>query len=506
MDLCEHFLKGARGDSALRYLEAALDHLDAGYLNDQMVSLADRALEVKDLLEGKARVDLLLRKNVRLGLLGKHDAQEAALAEARTLAEEEGTSGLLARIELAAGTLLLQTGRFEAALAHCEHARACYAELGDRKGEADAMSGSGKALRWLSRYGEGRAQHEQVLAIRRELGDHDGEAVATGNLGNICFLLGHYEEAWAHFERALELAREGGNLYVEAIGTENLGNVFAAQGRYAEARSQLERAIGISHEVGARSTEPLTTGNLANAFAAEGRSRDSLEQCGRALSLAQEMGDRSSEAYALMIEGNTLAQLGAWDEAQARQLTALDIMREIGLRALEASTLAALARGLEERGDLAAAEGFREEVLSYYMAMESHAADASSAHLDYGVLLARLERTDEARTHLEKALALSTASGAPSERVRSLVHLALLDDGDPAEAVEAQRMGANRMEHRAHMEGSFLLHKATGDEQHLEAAHDLLMFWVEHAPEEYHETTLTNVKLHRDIMAAWGGG
>jgi serine/threonine protein kinase/tetratricopeptide (TPR) repeat protein len=503
VDLCEHFLKGARGESAMRYLEAALDHLDEGYLNDQMIALADRALQVQGLLKGKARVDLLLWKNVRLGRLGKPDAQEATLSEARTLAEEEGGLASLAQVDLAVATLLLHTGRYEASLVHCERARALYAELGDRKGEADAMNGAGNAFRWLSRYGEGRAQHEQALAIRREIGDHDGEAVSTGNLGNLCYLLGQYDMAWAHFERALELAREAKNPYIEAIGTENLGNVLAAQGRHVEARVQLERAIGISREIGSRSTEALTTGNLASAFAAEGRSQEALVQCRRALSLAQEMGDRSSEAYSLMIEGGTLARLGSWDEAQACQLSALDIMREIGLRVLEASTLAALACRLEERGDLEAAAGLREEVLAYYQAVGSHAGDASAAHLDYGVLLARLERTDEARSHLEKALAVATESGTPSECVRSLVHLALLDGGDPGRAVEALRKGADCMEHGMRKEAGFLLYKATGDKQHLEAAHDLLTFWVEHAPEAYRETTLANVKLHRDIVRAW---
>jgi hypothetical protein len=44
--------------------------------------------------------------------------------------------------------------------------------------------------------------------------------------------------------------------------------------------------------------------------------------------------------------------------------------------------------------------------------------------------------------------------------------------------------------------------KAVG--KHLEAAHDLLAFLVAHPPEQYRETTLTNVRLHRDIMEGSG--
>ena len=53
------------------------------------------------------------------------------------------------------------------------------------------------------------------------------------------------------------------------------------------------------------------------------------------------------------------------------------------------------------------------------------------------------------------------------------------------------------------MESCFLLYKATGDKQHLDAARDLLAFFVEHASERYRETRLTDVKFHRDITEAW---
>ncbi len=53
------------------------------------------------------------------------------------------------------------------------------------------------------------------------------------------------------------------------------------------------------------------------------------------------------------------------------------------------------------------------------------------------------------------------------------------------------------------MEARFLLFKATRDATHLEEAHRLLTHLRDHAPEEYRETMITNVPLHRDIAAAW---
>ena len=53
------------------------------------------------------------------------------------------------------------------------------------------------------------------------------------------------------------------------------------------------------------------------------------------------------------------------------------------------------------------------------------------------------------------------------------------------------------------MDPRFLLWKATHDLTHLEEAKRLLDYLVEHAPAEYRESMLKNVRLHREIMEAW---
>jgi len=47
-----------------------------------------------------------------------------------------------------------------------------------------------------------------------------------------------------------------------------------------------------------------------------------------------------------------------------------------------------------------------------------------------------------------------------------------------------------------------LLWRATGDTAHLAAAKRRLDHLVEHAPPEYRESMLTNVRVHREIVAA----
>jgi hypothetical protein len=56
---------------------------------------------------------------------------------------------------------------------------------------------------------------------------------------------------------------------------------------------------------------------------------------------------------------------------------------------------------------------------------------------------------------------------------------------------------------QAAMEARFLLWQATRDPAHLAEAKRLLDFVVERAPPECRETMLANVRLHREIAAAW---
>ena len=55
------------------------------------------------------------------------------------------------------------------------------------------------------------------------------------------------------------------------------------------------------------------------------------------------------------------------------------------------------------------------------------------------------------------------------------------------------------------MNARFLLWQATRDRAHLVEAKRLLDFLVEHAPPECRESMLANVRLHREIAAAWRG-
>ena len=82
------------------------------------------------------------------------------------------------------------------------------------------------------------------------------------------------------------------------------------------------------------------------------------------------------------------------------------------------------------------------------------------------------------------------------------VHLAVID-GDTGSARAALEKGESRMMLSDAMEARFLVWKVSADPSLLEGAHRMLCELRDHAPEEYRETMIENVPLHRNIVRAW---
>ncbi len=91
----------------------------------------------------------------------------------------------------------------------------------------------------------------------------------------------------------------------------------------------------------------------------------------------------------------------------------------------------------------------------------------------------------------------------PEPQVLAACRLALLPDGDAAAAKSVFEEFEKRLEHTDKLDALRCLWQATADRTRLEAAYRLLMDAHDHASEEYRDTMLRNVPLHRDIVAAW---
>ncbi len=457
--LCEHLLAGAQGERALAYLGAALDHLEQGYQNNQAVVLADAALVVPGLVTNRERAELLLRKAQRLDILGRREAERAALDEARALADATGDPALCARSLDALGWHLTRVSNYSEAESSLRAALDLARAAGDKDEETAATLHLGVVFCDLGRHAEARELLERLLALARETGDRRGQANASGNLGSVFMGLGRYAEAREHFERSLALARETGDRRVQATATGNLGNIFSLLGRRAEAREHYERH----------------------------------------LALARETGDRRGEAIALVNLGPAHLRLGETAPARRHLEDSLATCREIGARYVEGYALAGLSKVADAEGDTGAALARAEEWLALSRAT-GHGAAVANSLIAVAALLRRAGETESARGALEEALGLWRELGQAGEVAHALAMLACLPGGDAGAAVEAVAAEGGDADST---ELWFLLWQATGDRAHLEAAKRLLDEALASTPAEFHDSMRRNVRLNREILEAW---
>ena len=504
VEICQHHFQAAQGDRALRYLDAALDHLGASYLNDRAIQLADQALETEGLLAGRRRCEVLLQKEGRLALMGRRDEQAAVLAEAEALAKEAGLEGLASKVEGALGNLDQARGRYADAEAHLLRSRDLARVSDERRAEAAAIGDLGSVLLSVGRFEEGRAHHEESLTLTREIEDRHAEAAATGNLGDSFLHLGRYEEAIERYERQLALAGELEDRRIEAAASGNLGRAYLYVGRLPEAVPRHERQLEISREIGDRQSEASVNISLGNVFLFQNRFGEAEPHFDRAREIALEIGHRQLEAAATASLGTVLYSLGRFEEARERYGKALAAIRALGNRQNEGAVLVYLGNASRALGQHAEAMGQYEQCLAISREIGDPELEVS-ALMGMGQAAKDLDEIPDACAHYADAVAASRSLGTPGTTVAAACHLAALSKSE--EHVEAARSTFAEFESRLDpgrkLGARYLLWKATDAADELREAKRLLDEVVESAPEADREALLRDVELHREVMEAW---
>jgi serine/threonine protein kinase/tetratricopeptide (TPR) repeat protein len=208
VDLAEHYLKGAQGARALRYLDAALTHLEKGYLNEQAITLAGSALDTRGLVTGIPRAMLLLRRAGRLELVGRRALHLSACEEAAAEARVGGDPSIEGKAVGALGGALLRMGKVDEAQAHFTRSLELARATGGKSEECNALRRMANALCALGRNEDARARFEESLALAQATGLRYDEMLARSGLGRAAERTGDFHLALQQHERALVVSRE----------------------------------------------------------------------------------------------------------------------------------------------------------------------------------------------------------------------------------------------------------------------------------------------------------
>ena len=150
----------------------------------------------------------------------------------------------------AMGQAYLDMGKSEVAVEYYQKALALAREIGDRRGEGNALGNLGNAYAALGNPRQAIQFYEQDLVIAREIGDRLGEGNALGGLGNAYAILGDPRRAITFYEKSLVIHREIDHLNGVALDYLNMALLYQQQGDRAHALPLAQEAAQAFSRIG----------------------------------------------------------------------------------------------------------------------------------------------------------------------------------------------------------------------------------------------------------------
>ncbi|MHC4940718.1 MAG: protein kinase domain-containing protein [Planctomycetota bacterium] len=384
----------------------------------------------------------------------------------------------LASRALEAKRLLKGPDRVEVLL----HQAALLNQLGRREEESDVL--------------------EEALRLADKLEDLRYRSRARRAVGWQAHVRGKNDEALPLLTEAAELAKEGEFQAEEADAVGALGVVFALTGKPEEAIKQFERHLEIARALGDRRGEATATSRAGAMHFTIGNLAESIAYTEKSLALSEEI-DLERHGIDNMNLAEMLIVVGQSERASELFEKARSIFHSIGSRRYEAMVLGNQGRLHQRFGESeAAAQQFREA-----LQLQEQVGDLRSlalSHCDLGRLGIQDGNTSEADRQLDEARAIANRIGAPEFDALAAANMALLPGGDVDAARRALREHGARLEFPEEMSAFFALWKAGGNSEDLAKAYEMLTHLRDRAPEEYRESMIENVPLHKAIMEAHG--
>jgi DNA-binding SARP family transcriptional activator len=170
---------------------------------------------------------------------------------------------------------------------------------------------------------------ERYLALVQEGSNRRDHSVALNLVGLLCGVVGRVDSAEKMFVQALEISRDAGDRAQEAYTLVRLGQLLAPQ-RRPEARDLLLRGLETSRAIGLRFGEAIAMHGLGELELVEGHPRRAVRHLEVAAAAAADMRSVYLRAVMLTDLGVARARSGAHRAARQAWATAEDLFHELG--------------------------------------------------------------------------------------------------------------------------------------------------------------------------------
>lgn len=299
---------------------------------------------------------------------------------------------------------LTRAGRATEALDACKAARDLLAGLKDVRGEADAWRGEGEALAALGRDRDSLASFQKARELYLRQKDRAGQAETWLGEAEALLHLGQAAPSATAFQTARSLFVAVDARLGQARGWAGEARALLALGRESEALTASGKARALFEEVGDRKGLAEAGYVEAGILTQVGRSTDALDRYHGTQGLLASLGDVPGQARALEGEARLLLRIGRYDEAVEGFRMARSLLGPGG--ASNAALRAGEGLGLRLSGHHEEALGVYGDALASLGSEDAQGREA--LHLGMGIALYRLERWEEALTHIQRSSLVSS--------------------------------------------------------------------------------------------------
>ncbi len=342
----------------------------------------------------------------------------AAVQAARHLGDRLGQAGALSDL----GVVRRRTGDYPAAAQELERALGIYRDLGDRLGQANALSDLGDVRRLTGDFVIAVQAQEQALGIYRDLGDRLGQASALSHLAAVRLATGDFLATAPALEQALGIYRDLGDRLGQASALTNLGLLRQLTADYPAAAQELERALGIYRDLDDRLGQANALFVLGSVRLTTGDYPATAQALEQALGIYRDLGNRQGQANALLYLGDVWRRTGNYRAAAQDLERALGIYGDLGNRQGQASALGYLGVVRRLSGDYPAAAEALDEALDIYRDLGDRGSETEA--LNYRGTLHRVSgELAQAEGCHQQALDLAREIGSPSDEAHALAGL-----------------------------------------------------------------------------------
>jgi tetratricopeptide (TPR) repeat protein/transcriptional regulator with XRE-family HTH domain len=295
-------------------------------------------------------------------------------------------------------------------------------QVGDRPGQAAALSNLGAVRCQMGDFGGATADLEEALASYRVLGGRLGQANALCELGIVRSLADDYPGAARDLERALEIYRDLGDQLGQASALRNLGIVLRSTSDFRGAVGHLEEALGIYRDLGHRLGQAPVLVYLGTLRRETGDSQGAVGDLEEALAIYRDVGGRLGQANALLCLGAARRERGDFRGAVGDLAEALAIYRDLDSRFGQATALMYLGVARREMRDYGDAARDLGEALAIYHDLGDR-GNAVEALNEAGTLHRLSGQPGEAEAYHQQALELARAIGSAWDEANALAGL-----------------------------------------------------------------------------------